>query len=349
MEFQIVGAIGFSNMYRNRTGVVRRRILDFIHKVVGGLVHAFITRTCFKFKWIDYTFNQSQRESIIHFLKVNEFITEYSRGFSFSDDVYKQTELFPSNNLFQRIKIIQNPDTKTEIRLSHSSKIINDNDSKVLSKYVKLMNDSLNIPLVKFKRIYNNDKDNGGRLYSAYQSVSAVNRIEIIKIDSSNVVELDYRNNHLNMLLHANNRDIDFHEDHYDFMDGFDMERKTVKHAVSAILNSTRQIQVLTSDMGSFNWSKPVASEFMKRFNDRFPEIANLNNGKAVGLLLQKIEGDIMMQHITECMKSDVKILPVHDSIICKTTDMHFIAENMKPVWIHNVNLNKDRLKDLMK
>ena len=344
MDIRLDGVIGESELYKKRTRDVRARMRDWLDQTLDGLTIAFLNRTSYKFKWQDYAFNANQREALLHFLITNELIETYSKGFSFGDDAYKLTEMFPAKSLFDKIKIHQIPDTKTEIRSGKSSKKINDIDAKFLAKYVKGLESSLNIPLIDFKRIYTNTNEQGGRVYSAYQGMSAKNRTAMIRINDKPVTELDYRNNHLNILLACCGREVDKSIDLYSLMDDFYIERGIVKAAINATMNSTRPLQTLTSEFGSFHWEESLAKEFLSRFYVLFPELQKIKNGNVLGLTLQRFEGDVMIDIMKECSKRKMIVLPVHDSVICDFDHVDSVRDLMGSTWLRHVETYKERI-----
>lgn len=349
IDVKIDDVLGLKTLYKGRTSDVRKRMHYFIMEVCKGLVMAYVNRTSYKFMWENFAFNQPQRQAILRFLEVNDFIEGYSKGFSFGEDVFKQTELHPSRKIFDSITLVQTPDTKTVIRCNKSATSKNDNDSKFLAKYSRRLETSLNVPLIDFKRIYSNSVDLGGRIYSAYQGMSAIDRTELIKINGSSVVELDYRNNHLNILLTSFGRPLDRDTDLYSIMDDYYLDRKHVKMAISAVLNAARPLQALTSEYGSFAWESNLANEFLNRFNMHFPELKNIRHGSEFGLTLQKLEGDIMLDIMKQVYDRGTIVLPVHDSLICKETDKHAVHELMASVWEESVTNNKNKFIGFLK
>lgn len=349
MEIKLDDVIGIKSLYKGRTTQVRMRMHEFIQQTLQGLTFAYINRSSYKFQWQSHTFNQGQREAIIKFFEWNNLIEAYSKGFSFGEDTFKQTELYPSRNLFDSITVIQNPDVRTIIRSDKTILTKTDNDAKILAKYSKRLESALNVPLVDFKRIYTNNSEHGGRIYSTYQGMSAVDRLELIRINGNKVTELDYRNNHLNILLTTFGRPLHRDHDLYSIMDDYYLDRKDVKRAVSAILNSERPISTLTSVHGSFQWESSLANLFLNRFYEHFPELKNLRKGSALGLSLQKFEGDVMMDIIERLIPTKTIVLPVHDSLICSEGDRFVISEMMNSVWLEHIQQNKNKFTGFLK
>lgn len=335
-------------LYKGRTSVVRIRMNEFLLQCVEGLIYSFFNKTSYKFSWSNFQFNQSQREAILSFLYENTIIENYSKGFSFSEDIYKFTELFPSERIFENIKIEEKIDTVTEVKNSVSVKPIKDDDYRFLSKYVKFINGSLNIPIFRLKRIYSLQYGRGGRIYSGFQNLSFRKRTEIIKINGSKVVENDFKNNHMSIILSLFGKSYD-DEDFYDIMSDYYIDRNEVKRAFAIMINATRPLIALTSNRGSLKWETELSKVFIRRFEERFPEVKLLKNGADLGLALQKIEGDIMIEMMRLCMSKNIIILPVHDSIISEEIYDNFILENMMIVRNNVISNNSEMLKGLIK
>lgn len=184
----------------------------------------------------------------------------------------------------------------------------------------------------------------GGRVYSHYQCMPKAKR-ELIQIDGQKTVEVDYKNNHLRMVLSlirgeivGGNDDLYLGLMQHPFIVESGMDRKQVKLAVNAWLNAKNPIKVFTDRRacGNFRWDAGRFHDFQKAIFDHWPELKSVA-GIGIGVGLQWIEGQIAVDVMHHMGRKDRVALNVHDSFIVREDDETEVFLAMILYWESNV------------
>lgn len=184
----------------------------------------------------------------------------------------------------------------------------------------------------------------GGRVYSHYQCMPKAKR-ELIQIDGQKTVEVDYKNNHLRMVLSlirgeivGGNDDLYMGLMQHPFIVESGMDRKQVKLAVNAWLNAKNPIKVFTDRRacGNFRWDAGRFHDFQKAIFDQWPELKSVA-GIGIGVGLQWIEGQIAVDVMHHFARNDRVALNVHDSFIVREDDEALVYRSMAKYWESNV------------
>lgn len=181
--------------------------------------------------------------------------------------------------------------------------------------------------------VYNGGPVRIGRIYSRFQNMPRRLRAELT-INGQSTVELDYKANHLMMLLAG---EIDpLPNDPYTDI---------------ALLASTTRDKVkefFTTSLGANNEETAFNALKSKRVNRQqfnvlkdatlalFPSIERALF-KDVGAMLQSLEGQIALDIMYEGTKVGIPVLPVHDSFITLTTHEEWLREQMYVQWMKHV------------
>jgi len=75
------------------------------------------------------------------------------------------------------------------------------------------------------------------------------------------------------------------------------------------------------------------ADELVDSIQAKHHQIADLMNRPDVGLKLQYIDGQIMARILSALSSEDIPTIPVHDSVICKESDLDRVVEVMKEAF----------------
>lgn len=209
-------------------------------------------------------------------------------------------------------------------------------DHSLMVKAATKFQKRINIPLYGFRRIFNENETLGGRIYAKYQHMPKELR-SLITIDNEKTTELDFRYNQIRMLF-----SIAGEEDSGDPYAGFVFDRSVVKKAMNTLINSENPKRVFC-DMrfgAPFRWSSSVANDFMSTAFGRYPILKQMK-GTGIGLQLQKLEGDIVLDILEHALYNNSVVMPVHDSFIIKEAHSEEFDHVMEEIWQNNVGMFK--------
>lgn len=278
------------------------------------------------------------KHRILDSLTAVGFIKEIRKGYYYKDSPLK----IPNTDLTKIAPSITSVEgfDNTRTTLDRSWKIVLREGDKeenlyhleeqhnILRSCCKSFQPRVNIPIKNFTRIFSGSEDSGGRIYSNYQQMSKADR-SVIQIDGEETVELDYRYNQIRMLFFLVGA-----KDDGDPYDGFDIPRAEVKKALNTMMNSLNPKRVFC-DMrysSNFRWSAAKADKFISDVNHRFPFLSKYL-GSGVGMMLQKIEGDIALDIMNQSLYNSNVVLPVHDSFIVKKSSSERFESIMEETW----------------
>ncbi len=181
--------------------------------------------------------------------------------------------------------------------------------------------------------VYSGGPVRGGRVYSRFQNMPRSIRAELT-INRQPTVELDYKANHLMMLLagHVKPLPIDLYTD------------------LATLASTTRERvkEFMTASFGADNEDTAFNALKRRRINrERFNALkeATLTAFSSVkgalfkdmGAMLQILEGQIALDIMFEGVKAGIPVLPVHDSFITLTTHEDWLRELMYVQWMKHV------------
>ena len=331
----------FSRLFSGRSSEVRARMAGFVRTATTNSFSSLHTREPVQFYWSKHRFNNEQRKNIVAELLDKQIITVYNRGFKFKD--YKSASKFsPATNCVKFVKMYSNVDCASVLRSDGNERVIKDSSVKELKRYAKFLQKNLEYPITALRRVYNYSEEFGGRVYSNYQQLPKAVRSQIV----GNGIELDYKNNHVKIILSVT--DGDTGADIYDALLDDSFQRIEIKQALNAYLNSSNAVLVLTNPFGNFKWSSVKAEKFVKKIEATFPQLASVSKNKFVGLRLQKFEGDVTMRVIREAMHNEKLVLPVHDSYVCKPIDSEWLSSTMTNAWNCELSHSSNSIRSLL-
>lgn len=179
--------------------------------------------------------------------------------------------------------------------------------------------------------MYKNNPVYSGRVYTRFQNMSKELRVQML-IDGKETVELDYKSNHLMMLIAMLGQPLP--DDPY--------------LAIAEISKCSRdQIKVfITASLGADSEVKAFNSLKRKRFNkELFNKIklatTSLYEGlplfTGVGVMLQSLEGQIALEIMEAGANEGIVVLPVHDSFITTADNESWLRDQMFKKWSNNI------------
>lgn len=170
-----------------------------------------------------------------------------------------------------------------------------------------------------------------GRVYTRFQNMPKAIRAQML-IDGHETVELDYKSNHLMMLL---------------AMLGQPLPNDPYQAIASRSGSSRDQIKAfITASLGADSEQKAFNSLKQKKFNkELFNKIKaatrSLYEGlplfQGVGVMLQSLEGQIALDIMEAGVKEGIVVLPVHDSFITTIDNEEWLRNQMTNQWAINV------------
>jgi hypothetical protein len=181
--------------------------------------------------------------------------------------------------------------------------------------------------------IYTGGPVRGGRVYTRFQNLPKSIRSEI-KINGQMTVELDYKANHLMMLLALN--EVSLPVDPY------------ISISEQACCSREKVKEFITKSFGAE--SETTAFNALKRsgFNQKlfntikhatlnvYPTLSSaLFSG--IGVNLQSLEGQIALDIMYEGTMVGIPVLPVHDSFITTANHEDWLREQMYVQWMKHV------------
>ena len=179
--------------------------------------------------------------------------------------------------------------------------------------------------------MYKNNPVYSGRVYTRFQNMPKELRAQM-RIDGKETVELDYKSNHLMMLI---------------AMLGQPLPDDPYLAIASKSASSRDQVKTfITASLGADSEEQAFNSLKRKKFNkELFNKIklatTSLYEGlplfKGVGVMLQSLEGQIALDIIDAGASEGVVVLPVHDSFIATKNNEKWLWEQMVKQWANHV------------
>ena len=185
--------------------------------------------------------------------------------------------------------------------------------------------------------IYKGDFLCGGRLYATgtnnYQALSGQERQELM-IDGEPVCEIDYSCLHPRMLY--SQVGIDFRDDAYDFY----KDRSIAKKAVQIAFNSpSRDIarhaiaKEIKPDNPQSLGALAETDAILSAFEKRHEKIKQYFYDESLWGSLQFLDARIIITAVKSLADEGIPAYPIHDSILCKTTDMAKCVRAMQKAY----------------
>ena len=181
-------------------------------------------------------------------------------------------------------------------------------------------------------RIFNNNWGQGGRLYrGTWQNMKGASRRRL-RINGSNVVELDYGELHIRMLLADEN--VEFHGDAYSIGE---IDRKLMKTAVLVAINAGTFAAAKRALHQKMNHSEIPRThspdELIDAFEKQHPELRKyLCSG--VGLELQCRDSELILQVLADMTQANILALPVHDSLLVAEEHETALRQSMTQAYV---------------
>lgn len=212
---------------------------------------------------------------------------------------------------------------------------------------LKRINQALQKASFAFKspvtRIYsNNDVMQGGRLYCAFQRLPdrrARIRINTL-LNGVPCIEADLSCNHPAMLMALNGRQIE--QDWYSHVARLaNCKRNQVKFLVTRMIGAKDRAIDLRKSSAERNGTPPYdipsicdREQIEHVINSEFPEIGNALCNGGVGVFLQNLEGEILLNAMDALLNKGILSLPVHDSLFTQHIFEKEVIDAIEKSWM---------------
>lgn len=181
--------------------------------------------------------------------------------------------------------------------------------------------------------IYTGGPVRGGRVYSRFQNLPRGIRAELT-INSQQTIELDYKANHLMMLL-ADEVDPLPNDPYTDIARLASTTRDKIKEFFTASLGADNE-ETAFNALKSSSVNREQFNALKDATLTAFPSIRGALF-KDMGAVLQSLEGQIALDIMYEGTKVGIPVLPVHDSFITTIEHEDWLREQMYFQWRNHV------------
>jgi hypothetical protein len=176
--------------------------------------------------------------------------------------------------------------------------------------------------------IYKSSPLAGGRVYTRCQSLPSKFRLAM-RIDGRPVVELDYKSNHLMMLIAMTGQPL--LPDPYQLVaDMAQVTRNKVKEFVTRGLGASSETSARQS-LGRKKMNRVEFDRIRHALDEAFPGIPLF---QGFGIMLQSLEGQIALDIMVAGVRSGIVVIPIHDSFITTADNEQWLHDEMHKQWL---------------
>ena len=295
---------------------------------------------------VPHSFGFSKRhvDMVLNTLKLNDLIYEV-KGAKYERDpqlsAYQPTELFDSELAFCSLLSVE-PFDEDYVRITKSKDGLSASE---LSQFrqdltdLKLINDFLqdhDYPLKgPVKRIYSRNVGLAGRIYCDFQGLSR--RVIPVRqgslIDGESIAEIDIVASHPRMAVQKYHSEKISSSFYHDISEELAIPRERVKKFFQVALSSSGTEKARAAYR---NWTSHSSTDHddlnaMEGWlSANYPRVP-LYQG--ISLRLMNYEGELLKQVMLKGVSDGVVVLPVHDAIAVKHSDVDWGMTTMKSVW----------------
>lgn len=183
--------------------------------------------------------------------------------------------------------------------------------------------------------IYSGGPLRGGRLYSRFQNLPKTIRADLT-INRKPTVELDYKSNHLMMLLAMSGKE--FPADPYLVIAN---KANATREQAKAFFNACLSAQDAEQGFDACKKHRINKALFIKLETAFTTEYSEIRLYSDLGSHLQSIEGQIALDIMLDGAKAGIPVLPVHDSFITTTEHEEWLREKMIFHWKGHLNVTR--------
>lgn len=194
------------------------------------------------------------------------------------------------------------------------------------------------------KRTFNDGSwDSGGRFYGGFWQNCSSDLRKYILIEGRQTKEIDYKSHHIVILYSLVGKD--YYDDSNYYGDAYTMEgspqtedtRTFFKQLMLSCINSKSELAAIKSMQFEINCSnkygnKPLLlpagmtiSSAINSLKQKHEPISQYFFS-GIGLKLQNIDSQITSGVLNDCTLNDIPVLSIHDSFICKKSDVDYVT-----------------------
>jgi hypothetical protein len=254
-----------------------------------------------------------------------EKLSDRINAVSITDHLELITEAEDSSNIGVETLILKGFPYESNLLAQYHPDVVR---LKVINDFLKDYSWSQKGPI---RLIYSGEPLRGGRLYTRFQNIPKALRAEL-KINGLSTVELDYKSNHLMMLIALSGMELSA-DPYMTIADLANQSREVVKKYINTCISAISAKQ-------AFNACKQhkINRELFNKLEiatiTAFPDI-KLYVG--IGVYLQSLEGQIALNIMVEGANNNIPVLPVHDSFITTTDNEQWLRDQMMTQWKEQV------------
>jgi hypothetical protein len=175
--------------------------------------------------------------------------------------------------------------------------------------------------------IYKHNPVYSGRVYTRFQNMPKELRAQM-RIDGQETVELDYKSNHLMMLIAMLNQPLP--DDPYlEIAQIAACSRDQVKAFITSSLGADLEESAFNS-LKRQRFNKKLFNKVKDTATSLYPGLPLFTS---VGTMLQSIEGQIALDIMEEGANKGIVVLPVHDSFITTIGNKKWLWDQMIRQW----------------
>ena len=175
--------------------------------------------------------------------------------------------------------------------------------------------------------VYSDGPLKGGRVYSRFQNMPRAQRAEL-KINGLATVELDFKANHLMMLVSLSGTRLP--EDPYLTIANIANVSRTM---VKAFINTSLSAESASVAFNACKQHKINRQLFNALDEATIMAFPNIKLYSGLGVFLQSLEGQIALDIMVEGVNHNIPVLPVHDSFITTIGNEEWLLKKMQHQW----------------
>ena len=295
---------------------------------------------------VPHSFGFSKRhvDMVLNTLKLNDLIYEV-KGAKYERDpqlsAYQPTELFDSELGFCSLLSVE-PFDDDYVRITKSKDGLSASELSQFrqdSTDLKLINDFLqdhDYPLKgPVKRIYSRNVGLAGRLYCDFQTLSR--RVIPVRqgslIDGESIAEIDIVASHPRMAIQKYHNEKISPSFYHDISEELAIPRERVKKFFQVALSSSSTEKARAAYR---NWTSHSSTDYDDLNAMEGWLSANFSRVplyQGISLRLMNYEGELLKQVMLKGVSDDVVVLPIHDAIAVKHSDVDWGMTTMKSAW----------------
>lgn len=170
-----------------------------------------------------------------------------------------------------------------------------------------------------------------GRVYTRFQNMPKELRAQM-RIDGQETVELDYKSNHLMMLIAMLNQPLP--DDPYlEIAQVAGCSRDQVKAFITSSLGADLEERAFSS-LKRHGFNKTLFNKVKDAATSLYPGLPFFTS---LGTMLQSIEGQIALDIMEEGANQGIVVLPVHDSFITTIENEQWLWDQMIKQWSNHI------------